>query len=616
MVNSDFYIAPQLIIGTGAGTVASATDARFPTADEKAALAGSSGSPSVSNKYVTNADSRNTNARTPTAHASSHGSAGADAVTITISQISDAGDSVGLDVGATTGTVCAGDDSRLTNSRQCNNSFDNATTSRTNLSVYSKLESDYSIASKPSTAGCSFTASATGSNIVISDSDSLDPGTDNFSIGPIKVYTVHDGYYDLINKLSGNDGWKLSYATNTGILSLVVGTGSTTLTATCPTALPTYSSSTTQISEIIVTVTRGATTSSVQFYCNGVAVGDTQTIALTATTSVSSSASMTVFDRMAWAIFAPFSPFWNYSLSATIVSKIFNLGLVNYLTSEYKLKWGSATNTTSTENSTFVGGTTGNWAVVDSTIAAVANELEWTLPASSVVTSYLQCNQTPSQFSNGYYNVRFNYKLSSGDALQLAVSRAGVESIGTITPTGDWQTFTTQFYTSGGGAIKIATGLAEANGSVYLFDDFVTTYAGCCAAYDGNPEGYQWHDKSTNANHAILGVNASPAISNRTGVLRYSSATSGTEFILGSDRVCLPVNHVINKIYAYVASGTPTIDIGTAASAADIAASQTLATGWNDIELSNLQSSTYKLNATSNTANAIVWNVFYSILIP
>lgn len=43
-----------------------------PTADQKAALPGTSGTPSVSNKYVTDADARNTNARTPVAHASTH----------------------------------------------------------------------------------------------------------------------------------------------------------------------------------------------------------------------------------------------------------------------------------------------------------------------------------------------------------------------------------------------------------------------------------------------------------------------------------------------------------------------------------------------------------------
>ena len=57
-------------------------EAVAPTADEKAALAGTSGTPSGSNKYVTNADSRMTNARTPTSHASSHVGGGSDAIAV------------------------------------------------------------------------------------------------------------------------------------------------------------------------------------------------------------------------------------------------------------------------------------------------------------------------------------------------------------------------------------------------------------------------------------------------------------------------------------------------------------------------------------------------------
>ena len=44
-------------VGTGSGDVAAGDDGRFPTTDEKAALAGT-GTPSVSNKYVTNDDDR------------------------------------------------------------------------------------------------------------------------------------------------------------------------------------------------------------------------------------------------------------------------------------------------------------------------------------------------------------------------------------------------------------------------------------------------------------------------------------------------------------------------------------------------------------------------------
>lgn len=60
--------------------VADQNDSRFPNSGEKAALAGTSGTPSGTNKYVTDNDSRMTNARTPTAHATSHGSGMSDAI--------------------------------------------------------------------------------------------------------------------------------------------------------------------------------------------------------------------------------------------------------------------------------------------------------------------------------------------------------------------------------------------------------------------------------------------------------------------------------------------------------------------------------------------------------
>src|SRR3972149_1366607 len=47
------------------------TNANDPTSDQKAALAGTNGTPSIANKYLTETDPRNTNARTPTSHGNS-----------------------------------------------------------------------------------------------------------------------------------------------------------------------------------------------------------------------------------------------------------------------------------------------------------------------------------------------------------------------------------------------------------------------------------------------------------------------------------------------------------------------------------------------------------------
>ena len=67
-------------IGQVINTLAAGNDNRFPTADQKNALAGTDGTPSATDKYVTNSDSRNTNARTPTAHASTHITGASDAI--------------------------------------------------------------------------------------------------------------------------------------------------------------------------------------------------------------------------------------------------------------------------------------------------------------------------------------------------------------------------------------------------------------------------------------------------------------------------------------------------------------------------------------------------------
>lgn len=66
--------------GQTAGTLAAGNDDRFPTAGQKAALPGTAGVPSGTNLYVTGDDPRNTNARTPTAHATTHAPGGTDAI--------------------------------------------------------------------------------------------------------------------------------------------------------------------------------------------------------------------------------------------------------------------------------------------------------------------------------------------------------------------------------------------------------------------------------------------------------------------------------------------------------------------------------------------------------
>lgn len=74
-------VAP--VFGTTTGLFADGGDARFPAAGEKSALAGTNGTPGAGNRYVTDSDPRNTNARTPTAHKVSHQAGGSDEIDLT-----------------------------------------------------------------------------------------------------------------------------------------------------------------------------------------------------------------------------------------------------------------------------------------------------------------------------------------------------------------------------------------------------------------------------------------------------------------------------------------------------------------------------------------------------
>lgn len=80
LVNADIATGASILESKLALNFATHSNVNDPTADEKSALAGTNGTPSGTNKYLTNSDPRNTDARTPIAHASTH-NGGADPVT-------------------------------------------------------------------------------------------------------------------------------------------------------------------------------------------------------------------------------------------------------------------------------------------------------------------------------------------------------------------------------------------------------------------------------------------------------------------------------------------------------------------------------------------------------
>lgn len=101
-------------LGTGATHAAAGDDSRFPSTGEKNALAGTSGTPGAVNPYVTTQDSRNTDKRTP-----SDGSVAATQVdgSLKPSGSAVAGTEALRALGATAATAAAGNDSRLSDAR-------------------------------------------------------------------------------------------------------------------------------------------------------------------------------------------------------------------------------------------------------------------------------------------------------------------------------------------------------------------------------------------------------------------------------------------------------------------------------------------------------------------
>jgi hypothetical protein len=92
-----------------------------PTLGTSSALDAPSSGDASSGQVVKGSDSRMTNSRTATSHASTHGSAGGDPVTLATSQITGLGSSATLNVAASgnaaSGEVVKGNDSRLSDSR-------------------------------------------------------------------------------------------------------------------------------------------------------------------------------------------------------------------------------------------------------------------------------------------------------------------------------------------------------------------------------------------------------------------------------------------------------------------------------------------------------------------
>jgi hypothetical protein len=146
--DNTFVAAATARTNLGLGTAALSASGDFDAAGAASAVSSSLSThaaltTTAHGGIVASSDARLTDARTPTSHASTHQNSGSDEIataTAAANAIPKAGSGSTLAIGwfptgATVSTLCIGNDSRLSDSRQCNNSFDSASTARTNLGL-------------------------------------------------------------------------------------------------------------------------------------------------------------------------------------------------------------------------------------------------------------------------------------------------------------------------------------------------------------------------------------------------------------------------------------------------------------------------------------------------
>ncbi|MFH1067004.1 MAG: hypothetical protein V1746_03810 [bacterium] len=269
-------------------------------------------------------DPRFFDARTPLAHQHTH------------ADVTDLGDAAIKNVGSSAGMVCAGDDARLSNTRTPTahaanhvNGTDDiqlATASQRGLmssayaskleEILSKAESQMRLNARAAAGGI-YIPSNPYYRILVADTASLDVNTKDFTLEMELQAVDWTDAATLLDCVSGSNGLKLEKLSDAK-LRLTVGDGSGLITATSSAALPVADG---RVSIIHVVVIRGANDATVNFYCDGAAVGTQQTLtglALAENVIVPTTLAVKIEGGQSSGILRGYQPILrNYAMSAT-----------------------------------------------------------------------------------------------------------------------------------------------------------------------------------------------------------------------------------------------------------------------------------------------------------
>lgn len=128
------------------------------------------------------------------------------------------------------------------------------------------------------------------------------------------------------------------------------------------------------------------------------------------------------------------------------------------------------------------------------------------------------------------------------------------------------------------------------------------------------PERGQWLDVSANRLPALQAATGTSVINPRSGQKTFAqrTATNGSVWAGGADRMILPDHHTLDAIYVRSAAGGETVQVGSTAGGANIVASVTLVAGLNRLVMVAAASSTAKVSLTSDSTNALEWDIRYT----
>ncbi|MFH1067836.1 MAG: hypothetical protein V1746_08030 [bacterium] len=434
-------------------------------------------------------------------------------------------------------------------------------------------------------SGGVYVASHPSGKLTITDVAGLDLNEKSFTLGLCFAADDWSEATTLMDCVSGSNGFKLEKLA-AGTLKLTVGDGTGTMTATSSAALPATDG---RPSVLHVVVTRGATDATVDFYCDGAAVGTQQTLtglALAENVTVPADLTIKCDGALYGGVFRGIQPVLrNYAMSAAEVSKDVTTGLMFsdigagiIYQSDFSAgvdNWNVNRGTSSGNNDAVSDGSVSK----DDCLKFYANAVNNTHSLYSyreiigkrvrVTFEYFIPNSGGSGYLNGLL-------LRTG-------GNYGLYTLATYEAVGAWTSASLDVSLRTGVALDIWArknglttfiGANDPNSDLFYIRNFKIEVLGYLALIDAEAIGYQKQDLSGKGNHALLG-DSTPQIGGSILLLTEAFLRSVVNhtadgYLLANQNI-IPANYYIESIVVKNdTANAVTINMGTSVGGSQI----------------------------------------------